>query len=200
MNTFVLSFDPQEAASFHCDKHVVKMILESAQMLSTAHWLHLLYLKNKTISDFKRVKDARSWIKENFSESLFPPYAMTHVRHPCTLWTAENLSNYNWQLSLCEYLLEEYTKRYNREHLTKSKMLWLKENAPLNIKNEEMTLFSVCMKDEYKIYDSRGMIDVVESYRNYYIKDKSRFAKWKLPSTPPEWFLKGVNSEQRRLK
>ena len=196
MNTFVLSFDPAEAASFHCDKHVVKMIVESAQMLCAAHWLHILYSENKTISDFKRIKDAVFWMKDNCDKQSFPPYKMTHVRHPCTLWTSKNMSNYIWQLSLCESLLVEYTNRYKRTHLTKSTLEWLKSNFPINIKKEEITLFPVCMKDEYKVYDSYNEIDIIKSYRNYYIKDKSRFAKWKEPSKAPEWYLKGISSEK----
>ena len=58
MNIFILDKNPKIAAEYHCDKHVVKMILESAQMLSTTHWLQSLELFNKKMSDFKRVRDA----------------------------------------------------------------------------------------------------------------------------------------------
>ena len=55
MNIFILDQIPKKAAEYHCDKHVVKMILESAQMKSTAHWMHLLWREKKTLKDFKRV-------------------------------------------------------------------------------------------------------------------------------------------------
>lgn len=192
MNTFVLSFDPKEAARFHCNKHVVKMILESAQMLCAAHWLHLLKSKGKTLKDFKRIRDAQQWAYENTSKDLQPPWKMSHLRHPCTVWTAENISNYNWQLRLCQSLLEEYTMRYDKRHKTETEAKWLAKNIPINISNDYLTPFPVCMKEEYKVFKEPGIVDIVESYKNYYVKDKVRFAKWEPRSTTPEWFKKGI--------
>lgn len=192
MNTFVLSLDPKEAARFHCNKHVVKMILESAQMLCAAHWLHLLESKGKTLKDFKRIRDAQQWAYENTPQDLQPPWKMSHLRHPCTVWTAENISNYSWQLRLCQSLLEEYTVRYNKRHKTETEAKWLAKNIPVNISNDYLTPFPVCMKEEYKVFKEPGIVDVVESYKNYYVKDKVRFAKWEPRSTTPEWFKKGI--------
>ena len=195
MNTFILSMDTKEAAKFHCNKHVVKMILESAQMLCTAHWLHLLKDNNRTMTDFRRVKDAQVWLYKNTDPDLQPPWKLTHARHPCTLWTSENVCNYNWQLSLCEALLREYQKRYHRVHKTTKEAKWLWQNFPINISDSVLTDFPVCMKEEYKIYKGCDRIDVVASYRNYYIKDKVRFAKWEPRSKTPKWFLKGIENE-----
>jgi len=192
MNTFILSLDPKEAARFHCNKHVVKMILESAQMLCAAHWLHLLESKGKTLKDFKRIRDAQQWAYENTAKDLQPPWKMSHLRHPCTVWTAENISNYNWQLRLCQSLLEEYTMRYDKRHKTETEAKWLAKNIPINISNDYLTPFPVCMKEEYKVFKEPGIVDVVESYKNYYVKDKVRFAKWEPRSTTPEWFKKGI--------
>jgi len=197
MNTFILSLDPKEAARFHCNKHVVKMILESAQMLCAAHWLHLLKSEGKTLKDFKRIRDAQQWAYENTPKELHPPWKMSHLRHPCTIWTAENVSNYSWQLSLCQSLLEEYSKRYGKTHKTTAEAKWLAKNYPLNISDSYLTGFPVCMKDEYKVFKSQGIVDVVASYKNYYIKDKVRFAKWEPRATTPEWFKKGIQNEQR---
>jgi hypothetical protein len=47
MNIFVLDKDPHAAAHYHCDKHVVKMILEAGQMLCAAHWTHALAKREK---------------------------------------------------------------------------------------------------------------------------------------------------------
>lgn len=183
---------PSEAARYHCNKHVVKMILESAQMLCAAHWIHLLKQEGKEVSDFKRIRDAQAWAWENTPRTLQPPWKMSHLRHPCTLWTAENISNYNWQLSLCESLLKEYTSRYKKRHKTEREVKWLRKNEPVDIANLDLTSFPVCMKDDFKVYDEDGIIDVVGSYRSYYIKDKVRFAKWEPHSSTPEWFTKGV--------
>ena len=198
MNTFILSNDPKEAALFHCNRHVIKMILESAQMLCASHWIHLLRSAGKEVDNFKRIRDAQSWAFSNTPVDFHPPWRMSHLRHPCTLWTAENISNYNWQLSLCESLLEEYTARYDgKTHKAKLVADWLKTNKPIDIVDAPLTNFPVCMKDDFKVYKSEGIIDVVASYRNYYVKDKVRFAKWEPRSTTPEWFTEGVKSGKK---
>ena len=73
MNIFVLADSPKESAEMHCDKHVCKMMIEYAQMLSTTH----------------RILDG----EEVISESL---YKVAHKNHPCTIWTRTNKSNYLW--------------------------------------------------------------------------------------------------------
>jgi len=92
MNIFVLDYLPAEAAKMHCDKHVVKMILESVQMLSTLH----------------------------YEQSLPAPYKPTHANHPCTLWVKQSLQNYDWLCQLVEALHDEWQYRYNHEHNHKS--------------------------------------------------------------------------------
>lgn len=89
MNIFYLSHDPQEAARFHCDRHVVKMILESAQLLSTAVFLQY----NETLG-----------------------YHPTHQKHPCVKWLLKEPGNYRWLVSLAQALSNEYTYRYNKLH------------------------------------------------------------------------------------
>ena len=87
MNIFYLDKDPVIAASYHADKHVVKMILENAQMMSTV--LHL--------------------------KGYCSPYKPTHKHHPCTVW-AMNEDNYAWIYELFVALLNEYTIRYGKVH------------------------------------------------------------------------------------
>lgn len=193
MNIFVLSKDPQEAARFHCNKHVVKMILESSQMLCTSHWLRLLESKGKKLTDFKRVCDAQQWLFENTPKEVQPPWKMSHVRHPCTIWTNKNISNYMWHLNLCESLLAEYTLRYKKNHKSENVAKWLRKNIPVNIESAQLTNFAVCMKDEYKIYQEDSRLDPVASYRNYYLKDKVRFAKWEPRTNTPSWFKENKN-------
>jgi len=102
MNIFYLSSDPAEAASFHCDKHCVKMIVETAQMLSTAHW-------------------------ECGGEG---PYRRTHVNHPSSRWARDSLANYRWLCQLGLELCAEYTRRYGRRHATQDKLEWLALHEP----------------------------------------------------------------------
>lgn len=102
MNIFYLHQDPKTCARWHCDKHVVKMILESAQMLCTAH----------------RVVD------ESEEEIL---YRAAYVKHPSTQWAMKSLGNYDYLYRLFTNLCREYTYRYEGVHLTDSKLrerLW----------------------------------------------------------------------------
>lgn len=186
MNIFVLDKNPAIAAEYHCDKHVVKMILESVQMLSTAHWVKLLDLNKKSIADFKKMKDMKEYLYNNSNKKLQPPYKLTHIHHPCTIWTHKTLQNYNWHVDLFEALCSEYTKRYNKVHKSSVYLDWFRNNIPYNIKNDKLTDFEICMKDEYKISN-----DPVICYKYYYIIDKSRFAKWRLGNIPV-WYQKGL--------
>jgi len=156
LNIFVLDINPEIAAQFHCDKHVVKMILESAQLLSTCH----------------QILDGKN--------DIF--YKSTHINHPCNKWVRESSENYKWLYSLFYYLCKEYQYRYNKIHLTESKLLQILSNLPKNIKHYTLTEFSLCMPENCKINN-----DVVESYRNYYIKQKL-FAKWNRNREKPFWY------------
>ena len=154
MNIFYLSNDPKECAAQHVDKHVVKMILEYAQLLSNAH--HML--------DGEQV--------------ITPIYKLTHKNHPSAIWVRKRETHYRWLFNLWCALLEEYTYRYNKTHAS-SRLLPYLCTPPKNIvyegKFDEPTL---AMPDEYKT-DS-----VIESYRNYYRGAKSAFANWKMRDTP----------------
>jgi len=185
MNIFVLDKNPSKAAEYHCDKHVVKMILEAGQMMCASHWLHLLdnYYEGQK-SDFKRVKDIQDWLFENTPKKEQPPWRLSHMRHPCTIWTNESFSNYNWHFELGKSLCKEYTRRYGRIHKSEIIIDWLGNNIPKNMRNLGMTDFVICMKEEYKISE-----DPVECYRNYYLKDKVRFARWKLNNHPDWWYV-----------
>ena len=108
------------------------------------------------------------------------PYKLSHRNHPCSIWARESLSNY---LYLCELGLElckEYTYRYGKRHKSQDVIEWCLINKP-NIADKEFTEPARAMPDEYKSNC------VVESYRNYYIGEKSKIAVWKNRETP-EWF------------
>jgi hypothetical protein len=159
MNIFFLDFDTKKCAQYHCDKHVVKMILETAQLLCGVHHV----TAHDTAHDTAHV-----------------PYKLSHKNHPCSIWSRKSLSNY---LYLCELGLElcnEYTYRYGRRHKSQEVIEWCIINKP-NIVDIGYTEPPKTMPDEYKV-DS-----VVESYRNYYIGAKKDFAKWKNRDIP-EWF------------
>ena len=124
MNIFLLDWIPRVAAEYHCDKHVVKMILETAQLLYTAH------------------RCCGSDVPEN-------AYKLTHKNHPCAKWVRESLTNYLWLASLGWWLCKEYTFRYGKTHKTESHIVWLLTNHPA-LPFREMTEPALAMPDIYK--------------------------------------------------
>lgn len=126
MNIFFLHFDPELAAQFHCDKHVVKMILESAQLLYTAH--HVIGTTGLPLDAYKK----------------------THPNHPCGIWVRESSYNYKWLCKLGYWLCKEYTYRYGKVHKTEHHIEWLMNNVP-NIPDRGMTEIRQAMPDEYKL-------------------------------------------------
>jgi hypothetical protein len=164
MNIFFLSEDAFEAARMQVDKHVVKMILESAQLLSTAH----------RVLDGDPLPDIRQ-------EELF--YRATHKNHPCAKWARESVENYNWLVDHFDALLCEYTHRYNKEHAC-ARMLYNLQSPPMNLKDWDWTPPPSCMPDECKI---GSLVDNYrEYYREYYRKHKSHMFKW-TNREPPQW-------------
>ena len=158
MNIFYLDRNPVVAAQMMCDKHVVKMILESAQMLSTAH----------------RVLDG-----DEHADNV-GMYKMTHKNHPSTIWVRANSENYDWLQEHMEALITEYTHRYGKRHATERLIHSLWEH-PKNITHDDFTDPPQCMPDHCKGDDA------VSAYQNYYIMEKSDFATWKRRDRP-EWF------------
>jgi len=142
MNIFYLSEDPKKAATMMYNKHVVKMILESAQLLCTAH----------LISD---------------GPDANVPYKATHKNHPSAIWARESTSNYEWLYKHMLALGEEYTKRYGKIHLTILKCSGVLNKAPKNVTKAEFTPMPQCMPDQYKV-DGNS----VEAYWNYYEAEK----------------------------
>lgn len=120
---------PELCAQYHCDQHVVKMVLESAQIISTVG--HKFGLK--------------------------PPYRSTHKNHPAVLWAGDNNSNLLWTIDLFKCLLKEYTFRYKKTHASTVVYSWLEDNIielfermPLG----KMTAFVQCMPEQYRSNDA----------------------------------------------
>jgi len=188
LNIFVLDKDPVKAAQFHCDKHVVKMILEAGQMMCASHWMWNLWSLRKTLKDFKRIRDAKDFIIANTDQRYLPPWSMTHVRHPCTIWTGNVTGNYFWHEQLMRELLDEYTRRYNRKHKSEVVYEWLSKNMPQNINPGMMTTHPQCMPDDCKVPGN-----TVLAYRNYYNKHKAYMAKWNKLGNVPHWYKGNSN-------
>jgi hypothetical protein len=161
MNIFVLDRDPVKAAHYHCDKHVVKMILESTQMLCTAH---NILCREKPCHLCRDRPDG--WMKS------------THENHPCSKWVRESLMNYHWLHDLAEALCGEYTQRYHKRHKCWGLIIRL-VISPHKIPVTFLTDFVQAMPEQYRRFDA------VEAYRCYY-RSKT-FATWR-HSDVPEWW------------
>lgn len=177
MNIFALDNDPVVAARYHNDKHVVKMILESAQLLSTAHRL----LDGQQSIVLKNGRKMKTWTLSDDREHAL--YRATHMNHPSAVWVRQSKANYRWLFRLFRALLQEYTDRYGKTHKCDA-MLSTLVSTPSNIPDTGLTPFALAMPDEYKVIG-----DPVQSYRNYYMGSKRSMAVWgrgKLPA--PEWW------------
>ena len=127
MNIFVLDRDVRKCAEYHNDKHVVKMILESAQLLCGVHHM----------------------VEENTDEV---PYRLSHKNHPCSIWARENISNYLWLCELGLELCKEYSYRYEKRHKSQDVIEWCLTNPP-SLPEEDFTEPPKAMPEEYKVND-----------------------------------------------
>ena len=158
MNIFYLHSDPVVCAEYHCNSHVVKMILEYAQILSTAH----------------RIIDNIPYSNDDIL------YKKTHYNHPSMLWARNSSHHYEWLYKLFISCCDEYTKRYGKVHKTDAKLRQILKFKPNNIIDNGWIDPPLCMPDYCK------KSNAIESYRNYYNKEKQSFAEWKFNT--PEWF------------
>lgn len=178
MNIFALDHSPRVAAEYHVDKHVVKMILESCQLLCTAH----RFLDGIPMKVFYGAGKSKVLYTHPTKEDLL--YKITHINHPSAIWCRSSYLRYLWLANLTKALCDEYTYRYGNVHKCERDGLvdWLYNNVPKNI-NMDMTfdLPTPAMPDECKVPG-----DIVQSYRNYYLMHKSRMFNWKRREVP-DW-------------
>lgn len=182
MNIFYLSTDTQECAKQHLDKHVVKMILEYAQLLSTAHRLLDGHeYEGKSISGRKAMR----WKLNDDRENNL--YLASHMKHPSGIWCRETLDNYWWLYNLWRDLMREYTFRYGKHHVAE-KLIPFLSFSPSKIKTGAATPMPQCMPDQYKVPNNS-----IQAYKNYYINDKQPFAVW--TNRPiPEWYVNSYSA------
>lgn len=160
MNIFYLDSSPSIAAKAMTDKHVVKMILESAQLLCTAH----------------RVLDGEPMIQLSTNGRKLTRYShptlddvlykSTHINHPSGVWVRESQENYEWLYKHFLALCEEYTSRYNKVHATYSRLASVLSIAPVSLVCFPFTPMKLAMPKPYHLPDP------VESYRLYYEAEK----------------------------
>lgn len=143
MNIFYIHEKPEKAVKMMHNKHICKMILESAQMLSTAH----------------------REIDQDLCE--LPVYKSAYKNHPSTVWARQSRKNYDWLYKHFMALCKEYTLRYNRVHLTEQKLGVHLSNYPMLLPEGKFTQPPCAMPDIYKLSD-----DHIFNYRKYYLTEK----------------------------
>lgn len=159
MNIFAVDYDPKIAGMMLCDKHVPRMILESAQMLCSA----VNYKAKEQVT----------------------PYKTTHINHPCTIWTRASKENFYWLVDHAKELNAQYRIRYGKrvnhksweiiKHTVKNSRQWISALPDIG-----PTSFAQAMPDEYRNPDA------VQAYRAYYrTKD---FAQWQKGIPQPYWW------------
>ena len=180
MNIFILDNDPIQAAQLQCDKHVVKMIVESAQTLSTVHRMvdgimERRPSKSGSMLQYFKLDDDREDIL----------YKACHYNHPSTVWTRECCKNYDWHYRHFVALCEEYTYRYGKTHATDLKLRSILRNPPHGItRTDNKTPFKLAMSSNPEcIFE-----DAVKSYRAFYRTKQERFKMVWTKRQQPEWF------------
>ena len=167
MNIFVLDNDITKAAQYHVDKHVVKMIIEYAQMLSTAHRM----LDGTQYTDASSGRRIQRWRLDNSNMDGIL-YKASHINHPSTRWVRENAIQYQYAYDMFAHLCDEYTYRYGKVHMTDTKLRDLLNQLPKNITLGEWSEPPQCMPDDVKTEST------IEAYHKYYREYKTPFAVW----------------------
>lgn len=181
MNIFYLDPCPVQAAQWMCDKHVVKMILETAQLLSTAHRV-LDGTQIESVS--KSGRKVKRWVLPDERENVL--YSATHINHPSAVWCRESQLNYKWLVKHFAGLCWEYNRRYNKNHKTSEISDWLEE-TPHNLKKYQFTNPPNCMDAKYIISNNP-----VLNYQQYYRVGKAHIHAWK-NCNPPPWINNSKN-------
>jgi hypothetical protein len=203
MNIFLLATPPAreyhagdylthlaDNAAAHCDRHVISQIKESVQMLVTAL---PAYRKAYLITHVP-------------SPATNPclPLAAGHAKHPCVEWASSDIRNLCYLARLANALCEEKNRRWpmNPRHQYNQWIVdlnFLLDQYCNNVYWHCPRYFAVAVKND--ALQSTGTIGAtaVEIYRDYYIRDKSRFATWKAPASVPDWFAASTILSQQFL-
>ena len=184
MNIFYLDNHVSRCAEMHNDKHCIKMILEYAQLLSTAHRvIDGVITQGTSPSGRKRT----TYKLADHREDVL--YSATHINHPSAIWVRQSLSNYMWLSHLLVELCHEYTYRYGKVHkCERDGLVQVLSVPPFKSPHVPFTEPTPAMPEQYKING-----DSVQSYRNYYNGEKQRMFSWKKRDVPS--FINKIREE-----
>jgi len=193
MNIFALSTNPTKAARMMCDKHIPKMIVESAQMMASAlrrHEESVLFAFSSALSSFDDMDEL--FTHHGVLTKKNTPYKGGYAHHPCTVWTGDSWGNFMWLAQHAQALLIEFSMRFGQSKVHHA--CWTPINnmkafgQMMQSKNKQAkTPFAMAMPDEYKREGKE-----VLAYRDYYFAEKSDFAKWERGRDAPDWWVDKV--------
>lgn len=175
MNVFYLDTDPRLAAQYHCDRHLSKMQIEYAQLLSAA-----VHLNGTSFGQSKQL------------------YKLSHRNHPSAIWCRSSIANFQWLLNLCDAVNDEWLDRGHQPHRSYVEISQHLRASDLAVDLTESTTVPFCAGVAYeqclafcniepaatRCYSSQ---QAVQLYRVYYVLSKSHFATYK-NSTAPSWY------------
>ncbi len=156
------------------------MIVEAAQLLSTAHRLMDGLEIHLELEKDGKIRKKRVWVLDDHRNDIL--YNATHVNHPSAIWCRQSVENYNWLVDHLFALSDEYTYRYGKKHLTIQKLGYDIQSPPYGLRDWDWTKPPNAMADEYVISD-----DPVVNYRSYYVNGKKHLKSY-TRRNPPEWW------------
>lgn len=167
MNIFFLHIDPTKSAKYYFNKHCVKIILEIAQLLYSAHWCTAL--------------DDQAWINAHIADLQLDPYRKTHYNHPTAKWVRQAHANYVYACQMGLALCAEYTARYNNKvHKCQARIEWLLAHAPTKFDPSPISAFLAtiniprgCTPVPLAMPDQYHCQDLLFAYRRYYAFGKT---------------------------
>jgi hypothetical protein len=193
MNLFYLDDDLDKCAEYHIDKHVGKMQLEAAQLLTTTIWVdkYLGFIPRKLDSEELKVINDVKRLEPAIDDRVFTRYLPTHINHPSAIWVRSNLEHFYWTVNYVNALNSETMWRGNKSHASCSEVNRLPD--PTKLPSLEWTPPTLAMPDVLKSNDH------IASYRKFYMLDKGPFATWKLRGKPDWWDDEIVAAQAGRI-
>jgi hypothetical protein len=176
MNIFYLHEDAKTSAMMHVDSHASKMIIEYAQLMSTAHRV-LDGKQVKRLSKKNRLLTTYDHPDPQLDHTL---YKSCHVNHPSGIWVRQSKKNYRWLYEMWTEQNTEFMYRYDKivPHESYRKLKWALFSPPENMPEGVFTEPLQAMPDDVKNDSS------ITAYRDYYIKYKQHLASWKKRGMP----------------
>lgn len=178
MNIFYINRRPKDIAHDMCDEHILKMGVETAQMLSTAHRVLDGEPYTEITNKNGNARKMKRWRLNDDREYVL--YKASHINHPQNIWLRSNNSNYMWSYELFMEIMEEFTYRYDNPNHKSMNLMCHLDSPPNNIHKGTFYEPPLTMDDIYKSNDTIG------SYRRFYIHGK-QFATWNRKRAKPEW-------------